>query len=190
MRCKSRRMRSGHAAPSPRIVPSVPDRPSGCITPMATGNGSRHAWGTRRRAPIGRCVKGHGNDCAQARFRLGVHGLQSGISCAQTGFTPKLLILLMSRMVIISPFFRNPTKSGAWNAPHTPSSTRLSTGRVDSLARMNAVASGHGPNPSPVKPALKRLCTAACAAAFRHGNRTPLESILLFHTQAFDFKRH
>lgn len=142
------------------------------------------------RSPGGGSVKGSGNDCAQARFWLDAHGLQQGISCARTGFTRKRLILLISTMVIISPSFRNPTKTGAWNAPHTPSSTRLSTGRVDSFARIDPTASGHAPKHRSVKPGPERLCTAACTPAFSRRNAPARRPHAVFHVQAIDLKCH
>lgn len=133
-------------------------------------------------------VKGYRRLCAQARFRLMRRGLQRSTSSARARFTHKPLISLAACMVIISPCFRNPTKNGAWNAPPTPSSTRLSTGRVDSLGRDDAPASGHAAKACPVKPAPERLCTAACAPVFPGEIAATRKPAPMFHAQTIDFK--
>ena len=187
-------MRPGHADRACRPCTAAPARPRGMHQPSQDRSPGRppprQAWGTSRHRPDDRSVKGLGNDCAQAGFWLDAHGLQQVISCARTGFTLKSMISLASRLVIICPSFRKPTKTGAWNPPPTPSSTRLSTGGVDSLAKDDAVASGHASKPRPVKSDPERLCTAACAAAFSRENGATLKPTPVFHAQAIDSKRH
>lgn len=176
------------------MPPSATDSPA---PPICSRDDCRPAsfapWNAPVRIGSGRTsvdgsVKRFQDDCAQAHFWLDAHGLRQSNSCAQTGFTANFMILLKSEMVIISPSFRNPTKTGAWNAPRTRSSTRLSTGCVDSSAH-----SMRWRLEMPESPRLSSLFASDCAQPhrqrrFRGECAQWLAWIALFHAQPIDSK--
>lgn len=188
MQCKSRRMRPRYAAgpgPAPRIAPET-GRAS--ASPVMTGLPRRSLSRAGAMANPGRLSRVAGRLVHKTRFRQPGRGVQGDSSCARTRSTPKSLIGMKLDMVIFWPSSGKAMKSGAWNARTTPSSTRLSTGCVDSRSRDNAQAPGDARMRPSVKPDSLRLCTAASPPRFSAVFAASAVSIHVFHAQVIDPK--